>query len=138
MLHKHYSDVGEAEVVEIVDYVKRSEDGRRKFIISALGDNIELNLQNAVGLLPQTLPVSVINVDQDGNQIVEDWTHTVSSIISTFIITIFSELPMVFLWIQHKEVNTYKKCALSSQNLCLGNINNINNICTGYSKFAKL
>ena len=92
------SDVGEAEVVEIVDYVKRSEDGRRKFIISALGDNIELNLQNAVGLLPQTLPVSVINVDQDGNQIVEDWTHTVSSIIS---ITIFSELPMVFLWIQH-------------------------------------
>ena len=93
---------------------------RRKFIFSALGDNIELNLQNAVGLLPQTLPVSVINVDQDGNQIVEDWTHTVSSIISTFIITIFSELPMVFLWIQHKEVNTYKKCGLSSQNLCLG------------------
>ena len=38
------SDVGEAKVVEMVDYVKRSEDGRRKFIISALGDNIELNL----------------------------------------------------------------------------------------------
>ena len=71
------ADVGEAEVVEVVDYVKRSEDGRRKFIISALGDNIELNLQNAAGLLPETLPVSVIDVDQDGNQIVEDWTHTV-------------------------------------------------------------
>mgnify|MGYP001800614819 CR=1 FL=1 len=84
------ADVGEAEVVEVVDYVKRSEDGSRKFIISALGDNIELNLQNTAGLLPQTLPVSVIDVDQDGNQIVEDWTHTVclyqQSVCSTSVI----------------------------------------------------
>lgn len=65
-----------AEVIEI-GTEKRSEGEVRKFKVHAFGEKVELNLKRSDGLLPKTLKVNVIDVDENGKQTMEDWSHEV-------------------------------------------------------------
>ncbi|KAF6038564.1 hypothetical protein EB796_003126 [Bugula neritina] len=67
-----YSD---AEVTEVIGY-KRSIEGEREFHIKFGNESVDLDLVSSDGLLPKTLSVNVLDVDDDGNLVIDDWVHT--------------------------------------------------------------
>ena len=72
-----FSEESVAHVVE-VSSEKRSIGGNRKFQIRYDDQHIELDLKPSRGLLPKVLKVTSISTDPNGNEIHDDWTHTVS------------------------------------------------------------
>jgi len=67
----------DAEVTEVIGY-KRSIEGEREFHIKFGNESVDLDLVSSDGLLPKTLSVNVLDVDDDGNLVIDDWVHTVS------------------------------------------------------------
>lgn len=60
-----------------VELEKRSVD-RRKFQVNLFGDDVVLNLERSKDFLPETLLVHFLDVDENGEEVVTDWSHRVS------------------------------------------------------------
>lgn len=61
-----------------VDFEKRSL-GNRKFRVKLFGDDVELNLHKSEHFNPEQLMAHFLDVDEDGNRVIEDYTHRVRS-----------------------------------------------------------